>query len=569
MFENLAVRVKVLLLTCVMLFIAVVIAGIGIYYNSQSESVVEEMYNSNLMTTQYLNDANNHLRAIDVDAAYLLLRNYVPSDRALLLDDMLGRLGSIQGDIARIREIDKSERAQEAIGQIEQSLNDAEAKVGNIKSYGTEQSDRVKMFKDLQSIRNVENALSVLTPDNVFQGKQLYGEAMVAYSRSIKFFIAIIVIGLVVGTIFALMIARDIARPLESSIMELNAVAEGNLTQDIPEELARRRDEVGQVVQAVSKMQQALRSIMKNVHDESQANAAMVDEIRNLLEKLNESTQDMSATTEQMAAGMEETAASTVNLQTISDKLKDSIEKTAKEARQSQSYTEEIDERAAKLKESTAHSIDASNRIYEDTKVALEKAIESAKVVSNIDQLTGDIAEIAEQTNLLALNAAIESARAGEAGRGFSVVADEVRKLAEQSTHTAEKIKGLTGQVTAAVENLSQGAFDILKFIDGTVNADYDAMGRTAEQYKQDADYLHDFAQASTRSAQELTDGVETMVQAMDEIAKATHEGAVGNTRIAEKVTDMAEHANNIMDKINASQKSSQKLLEQIAKFKV
>jgi len=31
----------------------------------------------------------------------------------------------------------------------------------------------------------------------------------------------------------------------------------------------------------------------------------------------------------------------------------------------------------------------------------------------------------------------------------------------------------------------------------------------------------------------------------------------------------MAEHANNIMDKINASQKSSQKLLEQIARFKV
>ena len=148
-------------------------------------------------------------------------------------------------------------------------------------------------------------------------------------------------------------------------------------------------------------------------------------------------------------------------------------------------------------------------------------------------------------------------------------MADEVRKLAEQSTQTADKIKGLTGQVTAAVDNLSQGAFDILKFIDGTVNADYDAMGRTAEQYKQDADYLHGFSQASSRSAHELTQGVETMVQAMDEIAKATHEGAVGNTRIAEKVTDMAEHANNIMDKINASQKSSQKLLEQIARFKV
>jgi methyl-accepting chemotaxis protein len=61
----------------------------------------------------------------------------------------------------------------------------------------------------------------------------------------------------------------------------------------------------------------------------------------------------------------------------------------------------------------------------------LFKAIEDAKVVSQISSLADFIAAIVAQTNLLALNAAIVAARAGEQGRGFAVVAEEVRTLAE------------------------------------------------------------------------------------------------------------------------------------------
>ena len=96
-------------------------------------------------------------------------------------------------------------------------------------------------------------------------------------------------------------------------------------------------------------------------------------------------------------------------------------------------------------------------RLFEFRK-ELEKAMEDAKVVDQINVLADSIMGITDQTNLLALNASIEAARAGEAGKGFAVVADEIRNLAEQSKENVENIQGVTDAVKKAVENLKTDA---------------------------------------------------------------------------------------------------------------
>ena len=567
--ENLSVRTKILFLSAIMLVITCVVAGVGIFSNQKAKQALDDMYNYNLMTTQYLNDANNHLRGIDVDVAYMLQQDFSADSRKVVLADISGRLESIKADIEKVKEIDRSSRAQETIAELQQNLVTVSGKVKECEALGSTPEDKVKIFNNLSTTGVIATNMAVLTPDNVLQGKVLFEENNANYALAIKVFVGIILLGLLVGIAVAFLIARNIASPLAASIEHLNAVADGDLTQDIPADMMNRQDEVGMVMQALGKMQKALRSVLKNVHDEAENSANMVIEVQGLVNSLNESAQDMSAVTEEMAAGMEETAASTVSLQNISDHLSEKIHATGKAAADSETYTVEVAKRAESLKSSMAKSSAEAEHIYTQTKSSLEEAIESAKVVENINSLTQDITAIAEQTNLLALNAAIEAARAGEYGRGFAVVADEVRKLAEQSHDTAEKIQNLTGKVTGSVQNLSDGAFELLNFVEEKVSKDYDLINETAERYQEDAGYLNDFAKQSNQGAQNLIESVEVMNQSMEEIAKATHEGAVGNTTVAEKVTDVAEKANDILEKINVSMEGAENLKKQVAQFKV
>ncbi|WP_294145954.1 methyl-accepting chemotaxis protein [uncultured Selenomonas sp.] len=540
--KDLSVKIKILLLAVIMLVITCIVAAVGIYSNHQSKQAADDMYNRNLMTTQYLNEATVQLRTMESDVDYLLLQDFTPENQKLLIDDLIAKAKTIQGDADKIKDIDTGDRAQASIEKLNGNLSDFITSAESAKSLTTSQEDKAKLMKSLSGVKEISARLSELTPDNIQQGKLLFEQSNAVYERSIKIFLGIILAGLIIGVAAARIISKNIADPLEESVGLLNAVADGDLTQELPPELADRSDEVGEMVASLEKMQQALRTFLKDVHEEAERSVTMVHEVQELVGALNDGAQDMSAVTEEMAAGMEETAASTSNLENLSDQISASVKSNADEAEKSEAYTNEVAERASKLKQDMDASSKRAEDVYHQTKGSVEQAIEAAKVVDNITLLTKDITDIAEQTN------------------GFSVVADEVRKLAEQSQETAEKIQALTGKVTSSVNNLSEGANGLLQFMEQNIAKDYEAITKTADQYRADADYLRDFARKSSEASQGITNDVDTMNNAMTQIAKATQEEAQGNTQVAEKVTEVAEKANQILEKVRESQEGAEKL---------
>lgn len=264
--QNISVKAKILAMAVIMLLVTCLVAAAGLYSNSQSKQAIDNMYNSNLMATQYLTHANTQLRQIDIDTAYVLQQSYSVELRNTILKDIEGKLESLEGDIAEVKKIDQGEKAQGIVAELEKNLTDVQGTVKASESLGTTPEDRAKLYQNLSEINLIGVGLGELTPDNVLQGKLLFQQSSEAYDFTLKAFAFIILLGLVIGIVAAMIIAKGIAVPLQASVEQLNAMADGDLTKEIPRELLGREDEVGVMVQSLDRMEKFIREVLQHVH---------------------------------------------------------------------------------------------------------------------------------------------------------------------------------------------------------------------------------------------------------------------------------------------------------------
>lgn len=200
----------------------------------------------------------------------------------------------------------------------------------------------------------------------------------------------------------------------------------------------------------------------------------MIVDLSGIISRAQSSALQLAAQAEQLSASSEESLAASEMVAEITERNLEGSESQVQLVNESSIAMGEmvtginqiISDNKEMLKSSStvANLVDEGSKLMDevttqmqviDTKIgeSTEMMHEMSMHSEKIRNVTVLITAIAEQTNLLALNAAIEAARAGEHGQGFAVVAEEVRNLAEQSKKSAEEIGQM---VDSMIQNVSR-----------------------------------------------------------------------------------------------------------------
>jgi methyl-accepting chemotaxis protein len=288
-------------------------------------------------------------------------------------------------------------------------------------------------------------------------------------------------------------IRRGIGQPLLAAKAAAEKLAAGDLTAQVH---VARRDELGQLMQAMNGISVGLATVVARVRSASDTIALGAREIA-------AGNTDLSARTEAQAGSLEQTASAM-------DQLTSIVHNNAENATRANAHVASASQLALK-----------GGSVVGDVVTTMSFIRESSHKIVDI---VGVIDTIAFQTNILALNAAVEAARAGEQGRGFAVVASEVRALAQRSAAAAKEIKALIADSVGKVD--AGGAL-------------VDEAGRNMTEVVAAVDQVVTLMSEIARASQEQSTGISEVNRAIGQMDEMTQQNAALVEQAAAAATSM------------------------------
>jgi methyl-accepting chemotaxis protein len=337
-------------------------------------------------------------------------------------------------------------------------------------------------------------------------------------------------ISIVISLFATWFIARQITTPLKQALHMSQRIASGDLTSRLQ---TQRQDELGQLMQAMQRMNDNLHEVIQRVREGTTRLASSAEELSAVSTQHSSSAVLQKQETEQVATAMHQM---TLTAQEV-----------ARHTGHAADTARETDSLAATADKIVQRSIEEINQLHFDM---TESAQSMQNVLHESEQIGGVldvIKSVADQTNLLALNAAIEAARAGNMGRGFAVVADEVRNLAQRTQNSTQEIETLIIHlqdiIRDAAQRVSHSQIKTTQAVDGArmVGEQLHEITTSVIQIQEMNQQIATAAEEQTSVAEEINRSIINVRDSVDQTASATEQTTASSHELAHLGTELQQ----------------------------
>lgn len=253
-----------------------------------------------------------------------------------------------------------------------------------------------------------------------------------ASNRVMQRTLSLVAVGVMaLAVVLGVFISRGIARPLDSVLMNLQEIAEGDA--DLTKTLnITSNDEVGMLARSFNLFVERLRGIVESTRRTTSGLTEATNTIRNRSSEVSSAAAQQTKALEKTHLGITEIGATSAEIADNVSNLVAAVQQSAAATHELESTTLSISEQMENLFgiisdiSSSIHQLSSSNEQIDGNIIELsENARETSKSAAELEQATNNIEQSAERTSQLAQQAATDALE------GKAAVQDAIRGISD------------------------------------------------------------------------------------------------------------------------------------------